>query len=81
VKWAISFRKPEHEFGNIALEVKNLTAYSADRLEKKLVDDVSFGVRKGEVLGIAGLMGAGRTELLMAVLRSMARKVYSRDRG
>ena len=57
----------EHEHGATALNVKHLTAYSADVADKKLVDDVSFEVKKGEVLGIAGLMGAGRTELLMAI--------------
>lgn len=61
------FPKPEHEFGDVALEIKGLTAYSTDISDKKLVDNVNFAVRKGEVLGIAGLMGAGRTELLMAI--------------
>lgn len=61
------FPQTTHEFGETALEVRNLTAYDSDLPDKKLVDDVSFAVRKGEVLGIAGLMGAGRTELLMAV--------------
>ena len=61
------FPTPEHEFGDVVLEVKGLTAYSIDATEKKLVDNVSFSVRKGEVLGIAGLMGAGRTELLMSL--------------
>ena len=60
------FPTSEHEFGETALEVKGVTAYAADG-NKKLVDDVSFYVRKGEVLGIAGLMGAGRSELLMSV--------------
>ena len=41
--------------GDVALEVKNLSA-------AKLVHDVSFAVRKGEVLGFSGLVGAGRTE-------------------
>jgi len=72
------FPKPEHELGNIALEIKNLTAYSVDNPDKKLVDDVTLGVRKGEVLGIAGLMGAGRTELLMAVFGAWTGK-YSRE--
>lgn len=56
-----------HEFGETILEVKNLNAFDFDNPNKKLVDNVSFSVRKGEVLGIAGLMGAGRSELLMTI--------------
>ncbi|CAN5614718.1 xylose ABC transporter ATP-binding protein [soil metagenome] len=72
------FPKAEHEHGAVALSVKNLTAYSPDVTDKKLVDNVSFYVRKGEVLGIAGLMGAGRTELLMSVFAAWQGK-YSRS--
>jgi D-xylose transport system ATP-binding protein len=61
------FPKAAHQLGDTALEIKHMTAYSPDNPDKKLVDDVSFEVRKGEVLGIAGLMGAGRTELLMTI--------------
>ncbi len=61
------FPETTHDFGETALEVKNLTAYDPDVPDKKLVDSVSFKVHKGEVLGIAGLMGAGRSELLMAI--------------
>ena len=61
------FPSSKHEFGSAALEVGGLTVYSADRPDKKIVDDVSFSVRKGEVLGIAGLMGSGRTELMTAI--------------
>jgi ribose transport system ATP-binding protein len=43
--------------GEVALEVKNLSG-NGDR-------DISFSVRKGEILGISGLVGAGRTELAM----------------
>ncbi len=61
------FPKPDHELGDIAFEVKHLTAYSPDDPTRKLVDDISFAVRKGEVLGIAGLMGSGRTEVMMTI--------------
>ncbi len=60
------FPTSQHEFGEAILEVKNLTAFEAET-NKLLVDNVSFAVRKGEVLGISGLMGAGRSELLMSI--------------
>jgi len=64
------FPESSHELGESALEVRNVIAYSVDRPDKRLVDDVSFTVRKGEVLGIAGLMGSGRTELMSAIFGS-----------
>ncbi len=60
------FPASSHEFGETALEIKNLTAFEAET-NKKLVDNISFSVRRGEVLGISGLMGAGRSELLMSI--------------
>lgn len=72
------FPKVDHELGEIALEVRNATAFSVDDPDKKVLDDVSFSVRRGEVLGIAGLMGAGRSQLLMTIFGAWQGK-YSRD--
>ena len=68
------FPEAVHERGEVVLEVKGLTAKDPDVPGKKLVDDVSFTVRKGEVLGIAGLMGAGRSELLMSIFGAQAER-------
>jgi ribose transport system ATP-binding protein len=51
---------PEHPNEEIVLEARNLNRGSA-------IKDVSFKLKKGEILGFAGLMGAGRTEVARAV--------------
>jgi D-xylose transport system ATP-binding protein len=61
------FPEAHHQFTDNALEVDGLAVYSTDGRTTKLVDNVSFTVRGGEVLGIAGLMGSGRTEVLSAI--------------
>ncbi|HPU62659.1 MAG TPA: sugar ABC transporter ATP-binding protein [Mobilitalea sp.] len=53
--------------GDIKLEVRNWTVYHPLFEGRKVVDNVSFHLRKGEVVGIAGLMGAGRTELARSI--------------
>jgi len=53
------FAKEEAEISDIALEVKNLNT--------DFLKDINFHVRKGEILGFAGLVGAGRSEVMRAV--------------
>jgi ABC-type sugar transport system ATPase subunit len=61
------FPAPTHELGDVIFEVRNVTVEDPSVPGKLLVDHVSFAACKGEVLGIAGLMGSGRSELLMAI--------------
>lgn len=60
-------KRTEKQIGEINLEVKDWTVYHPLYTERKVVDRVSMNVRKGEVVGISGLMGAGRTELAMSI--------------
>lgn len=60
-------KRPDVVIGDVCMEVKNWTVHHPIYREKKVVNDVSFYVRKGEVVGISGLMGAGRTELAMSL--------------
>ena len=53
--------------GETIMEVKNWTVYHPDYHDIKVVDDVSFYLRKGEILAFCGPMGAGRTELMMSI--------------
>ena len=60
-------KRPNVQVGDVNMEVKNWTVHHPLYPERKVVDNVSMTVRKGEVVGISGLMGAGRTELAMSL--------------
>lgn len=59
-------KRYKKEFGNTVLEIKNWTAFDPN-LGRDVVKDVSLHVKKGEIVGIAGLMGSGRTELAQSI--------------
>ncbi|MDM8520663.1 sugar ABC transporter ATP-binding protein [Anaerolineales bacterium HSG6] len=48
------------------LEVKNLNAYDP-KLNRDILKDMNFNLKKGEIIGFAGLMGSGRTELALSI--------------
>jgi putative multiple sugar transport system ATP-binding protein len=53
--------------GDVVFEVKNWSVFHPEYHDKKVVDNASFNLRKGEILGFCGPMGAGRTELMMSL--------------
>ena len=66
----LSDRYPAREHNiskEVGLEVRNWTVHHPVYTDKKVVNDVSFNVRKGEIVGFSGLQGAGRTELAMSI--------------
>ncbi len=70
------FPKRQNEIGDIRFEIENWNVYDPTDGSRQIIKDVNVNVRRGEVVGIAGLMGAGRTELAMSVFgKAYGRKI------
>jgi putative multiple sugar transport system ATP-binding protein len=71
-------RREQKQTGEVVLEVKNWSVYNP-ALERNILKDVNFTLRKGEIVGFAGLMGSGRTELALSLFGNPDRYRVSGD--
>ena len=67
------FPKGNRSPGEVILEVEDLHALDPQNASDEVLKGVSFNLRRGEILGIAGLMGSGRTELVTTLFGEYAK--------
>lgn len=66
----------EPNVGDVVFEVKDWSVYHPQHRDRQVIKSIGLNIRKGEVVGIAGLMGAGRTEFAMSVFgKSYGQKI------
>ena len=71
------FPKTGAPVGDELLRVENLNVAHPTLADRNILKDISFNLNRGEIIGIAGLMGSGRTELLMTLFGAPPGKIKS----
>ncbi|MCL2320957.1 MAG: ATP-binding cassette domain-containing protein, partial [Oscillospiraceae bacterium] len=61
------FPKRDTKIGDVCFEVKNWKVFDPNNESREIIKSVNFNLRRGEIVGFAGLMGSGRTEIAMSV--------------
>ena len=68
------YPQDETQAGKTVMKIENFSVEHPTYHGKKIVDDVTMEFREGEIVGISGLLGAGRTELMSAVVGAYIKK-------
>ncbi|MDQ1232892.1 putative multiple sugar transport system ATP-binding protein [Paenibacillus sp. SORGH_AS306] len=74
----LTHRYPQREpkIGEVVLEVKDWNVFHEQHADRQMIHNANLNLRRGEIVGIAGLMGSGRTELVMSIFgKSYGKKI------